>query len=235
MKYSVDLTIECQGYIHMIEELRPFGDVLQIGIGHKKAAAAIAAYHPKSHVIIESDPVLIRAVDKTAHALFESGGAFDILLEPWQKVLPTLGVFDIIYCEILELGGLFSELPRIRYSDRDLDGFCEGTAKSAPEQLFRFLHELLHNGQISEEQLSHMVKKYKLHGPVPQLKQSCKQMVACLKECLSSHMRQGSFFGAVLNDLVTAFEDPEFVALVSDPYVELRECKGGLIVEKLSK
>ena len=57
-------------------------------------------------------------------------------------------------------------------------------------------------------------------------------MIACLKICLDSHMRKGSLFAAPLDDLAIAYDDPVFVQIATDPFVEIREIKDGILVEK---
>ena len=43
-----------------IDRLRPKGDVLEIGFGMGYSATQIQKYKPKSHTIIEMDPVVIK-------------------------------------------------------------------------------------------------------------------------------------------------------------------------------
>jgi len=212
----------------MIAALQPFGDVLQVGFGQKKAAFQIGACHPKTHTIIEGDPFLLQK----AQEWIKEHPHVRLIADVWQQALFSLAVFDTIYCELREIGGLWPEFTRMRYCDRDLETFCDGVVKTAPEQLFRFLHELAHNGQITPEQLKSTLRKYQLSGTPPKVKKSCRQMVVCLKLCLETHMRPGSRFAAPLDDFSIALEDPLFLAINADPYVEIRECEGGIVVEK---
>lgn len=211
----------------MIELLRPSGDFLQIGFGKKNIASKCIAFHPKRYTLIESDPFEL----EKAKEWMKHHPHVTLLAELWQNALPSLGLFDTIYCELTEMGGLWPDLARFRYTDHDLEILSDSAAKTSSPQLFRFLHELSHNGQITEEQRDKMIGKYKLEGEVPKIKKSCRQMVACLKLCLDAHMRKGSRFAAPL-DLSIAYDDPLFVQIATDPFVEIRDAGDGIVVEK---
>jgi hypothetical protein len=212
----------------MIDILRPSGNFLQIGFGKKNVASRCFAFHPQSYTLIEADPLKLEEVKNW----MKKHPGVTLITDIWQTALLPLGIFDSIYCELTDITGLWPELTRIRYTDHDLESFCETAVKTAPEQLFRFLHELAHNGQITPEQLEKMVRRHKLTGSVPKMKKSCAQMIACLKMCLDRHMRKGSLFAAPLDDLATAYEDPAFAQIAVDPFVEIRDVGEGIVVEK---
>lgn len=212
----------------MMGLFRPNGDFLQVGFGKKEIASRWITYHPKSYTLIEGDLFVLEKVDSWV----KKHPQVVLFKDIWQKALPTLSVFDTIYCELNDASGLWPELTHIRYSDRDLEIFCKAVSKTNPEQLFRFLHELTHNGQITKEQLNSMIHHYKLEGSVPRIKKSYAQMIACLKMCLESHMRVGSLFAAPLDDLSAAYENPLFAQIALDPFVEIRDVGEGVVVEK---
>ena len=76
-----------------IDKLQPKGDVLEIGFGMGYSATQIQKYKPKSHTIIEMDPVVIKK-------LKEWSKDYDniIIVEgTWQEKIHDLGTFDEIF------------------------------------------------------------------------------------------------------------------------------------------
>ena len=81
-------------YMEMcIDKLQPKGDVLEIGFGMGYSATQIQKYKPKSHTIIEMDPVVIKR-------LKEWSKDYDniIIVEgTWQEKIHNLGTFDEVF------------------------------------------------------------------------------------------------------------------------------------------
>jgi len=76
-----------------IDKLQPKGDVLEIGFGMGYSATQIQKYKPKSHTIIEMDPMVIEKAKKWA----EDYDNITIVQGTWQKELSKLGTFDEIF------------------------------------------------------------------------------------------------------------------------------------------
>ena len=76
-----------------IDKLQPKGDVLEIGFGMGYSATAIQKYKPKSHTIIEMDPIVIKKLKKWA----ENYDNIIIIEGTWQEKLHTLGTFDEVF------------------------------------------------------------------------------------------------------------------------------------------
>ncbi len=222
----------------LMESLHPFGDVLQVGFRSNFVANEIHKYLPRSHVLIESHAPQIPDAKEWAK---KHGAVFEEMA--WRQALPRLGVFDTIFFAgsneetplwALEAKGVAKEieaqipqLTKMRYTDADLEPFCKASAKEAPESLYRFLHELEQNGQISKEQKEKMIKKFHLKkGPevLPIRKKHLDVTFVFLKECLTLHMRKGSRFSCFLEDPTSKYEDPRFVdEIIANPWVDYRE------------
>ena len=76
-----------------IDKLQPKGDVLEIGFGMGYSATQIQKYKPKSHTIIEMDPLVIKRLKKWAIDYDNI-----IIVEgTWQSQMKNLGKFDEIF------------------------------------------------------------------------------------------------------------------------------------------
>ena len=76
-----------------IGKLQPKGDVLEIGFGMGYSATQIQKYKPKSHTIIEMDPLAIKRLKKWAR----NYDNINIVEGTWQKEIHKLGTFDEIF------------------------------------------------------------------------------------------------------------------------------------------
>ena len=76
-----------------IDELKPKGNVLEIGFGMGYSATQIQKYKPKSHTIIEMDPLVIKRLKKWSKKYKN----INIVEGMWQKTLSTLDDFDEIF------------------------------------------------------------------------------------------------------------------------------------------
>ena len=76
-----------------INELKPKGDVLEIGFGMGYSATQIQKYKPKSHTIIECDGMVVEKVKEWS----KNYDNIIIIEGTWQKQLNNLGNFDEIF------------------------------------------------------------------------------------------------------------------------------------------
>ena len=206
-----------------LDEIRPFGDVLEIGVGHP--LSSIEAFHPKSHLRL------------------------DLEKEQWQKALPLLGIFDFILYNgrviekaHVETGNLLlqegkktvqkvqeaiPELSRIRYSDKDLDSFSQHLGEAQKPYLSRFLIELVGNGQITEEQHQRQIEKYHLEKRGRKKSAVTEDhLFECIQECLM-HMRKGSCFSSLIG-AASKYEDPRFFEhIIANPSLDYQERPAG--------
>tara|TARA_R100000315_G_C5213356_1_gene127021 strand:- start:134 stop:970 length:837 start_codon:yes stop_codon:yes gene_type:complete len=88
-----------------IDELKPTGDVLEIGFGMAYSATQIQKYKPKSHTIIECNPTVIEKAKKWAEGYPDSD--IRIVEGTWQEKTETLGVFDQIFFDDYAVEGLY--------------------------------------------------------------------------------------------------------------------------------
>lgn len=84
-----------------IDELKPRGDVLEVGFGCGYSATFIQKYEPKSHTIIECDLAAIEKANEWKKGYPESD--IRIVEGTWQETFDTLGVFDEIFHDDYEL------------------------------------------------------------------------------------------------------------------------------------
>ena len=70
-----------------IDKLQPKGDVLEIGFGMGYSATQIQKYKPKSHTIIEMDPLVIKRLKKWA----KDYDNIIIVEGTWQEKINNLG------------------------------------------------------------------------------------------------------------------------------------------------
>lgn len=168
-----------------VDELKPFGDVLEIGFGLGYSATHIQSYKPKSHTIIEYHPLIAQKAREFA----KKYSSVTIIEDTWQNALKNLGVFDCIFFDdyplesqqylkkmekesvhssfivkqgeklMKEIHQQFPNLSTQKYSDQDLDDFMKTVASELKEQLCTFLQQLYGNEQITREQFEKLAKK----------------------------------------------------------------------------
>jgi hypothetical protein len=223
----------------LIDQLKPSGEVLEIGFGLGYSADRIQAAHPTHHTIIEPNPNMAKKAMEWA----KGRKNVSVIQDTWEKTLPKLGVFDSVFfndfdpdtvaanhnfCEashlflqkgkdlVDEIKKTFPSLTKIRYSDADLQGLFGDRKTFDSLQMANFLHELRENGQITKEQQEKFVSKYQLPQAGRRVKSEKKEDEAfsCLKECLEKHMKKGSRFSCFSCSPVSKFENPEFFDLV---------------------
>ena len=76
-----------------IDKLQPKGDVLEIGFGMGYSATQIQKYKPKSHTIIEMNPIVIKRLKRWS----KNYNNINIVEGTWQEKLKGLGTFDTIF------------------------------------------------------------------------------------------------------------------------------------------
>ncbi|VHO04193.1 hypothetical protein [Candidatus Rhabdochlamydia sp. T3358] len=180
-----------------VDELQPFGDVLEIGFGLGYSASHIQSYKPKSHTIIEYHPLIAQK----ARDFAKKYPHVTIIEDTWQNALKSLGVFDCIFFDdyplesqqhlekiekesqesslivkqaellIKEINQQFPNLSTQKYSDQDLDDFVKTVASEPKEQLATFLEQLHNNQQITKQQLERLTKKHNIQLKEPSEKQ----------------------------------------------------------------
>jgi predicted O-methyltransferase YrrM len=180
-----------------IDELQPFGDVLEIGFGLGYSASHIQSHKPKSHTIIEYHPLIAQK----ARDFAKKYSHVTIIEDTWQNALKSLGVFDCIFFDdyplesqqylekiekesqesslivkqaellIKEINQQFPNLSTQKYSDQDLDDFVKTIASEPKEQLVTFLQQLYNNKQITKKQFERLAKKHNMHLKEPSKRQ----------------------------------------------------------------
>lgn len=237
----------------LIDALKPFGEVLQVGFEHGYAADRIQAFRPKSHTIIETN----QETAKRAKEWSKKHPHSTVIQEPWQKVLKTLGEFDAVFFDDPFLrdsalavqreqcaeGALFlrkgkefltsvkSQIPQVmtvHYSDQDIDDFYHKAGKFHPQNLPRFFAELKSNGQISKEQYEASLLKYGIEKvePVSQHAAIAPEDLVFdfIQECLSKHLRKHGRLAWFSNDRVSRYEDPRFSkSIITNPNLDFQE------------
>ena len=97
-----------------IDKLQPKGDVLEIGFGMGYSATQIQKYNPKSHTIIEMNPIVIKRLKKWA----KDYDNIIIVEGTWQKEIHNLGKFDEIFIDDYPLKEPENNLDRKVISER---------------------------------------------------------------------------------------------------------------------
>jgi hypothetical protein len=233
----------------LIDELRPAGDVLEVGFKSGYAAERIQTFRPKRHIIIESDPELVQEAKKWAAGRPNT----DVIENTWQKALPALGSFDTVFYNDFPMSEMNSDLEMVRhlnpqeaaiaakkakelmqmleaelaqfavhYSDQEIDAFCKHANPLQTKELPGFLRKLKEKGYISEQQYQNAIKKYHLDKEPSSKKPE--PMLAFLNDCLQHHMHKGSRFSAFLKDTTSKYEDSQFFdRIITNPNLDYQE------------
>ena len=228
----------------LVETLKPFGDVLEVGFDQGIAAEFIQFYPIKTHTIIERDSEVLGAARRFASKYSN----VTVIEGSWQEVLANLPSFDTVFFNysdptlisfcpkesnlILKQGQellvsvykTFPEIDSLCYSNKDLESLYGEVGQLHPKEFARFLSELKERSQISEEQYEGILKQYPL--PVPeQKKPSFKDSaLVFLEKCLQKHLRKGSRFSCVSPFPVSKYEDPEFFdQVITNPEFDYQE------------
>lgn len=236
----------------VIDSLQPSGDVLEVGFGLGDAANRIQTYHPKSHIIIESDPDRVME----ARVWARSYSNVSIISNAWEKELPLLGQFDAIFFgdysmendvamlkqlypqDLSQISGQAKELlnrieeelsrVKIRFTDQQIEEFYEKMGQQNLDKLPKFFNKLKDQGNISDKQHQGILKKYYAANTKKSQNQSVPSekndpMLVFLEACFD-HMHKGSRFSSVLSDNISKYEDSMFFEkVITNPELEYRE------------
>jgi guanidinoacetate N-methyltransferase len=108
----------------LVDNLSPFGDVLEVGFGLGYSANRIQTFPINSYTVIENDPEVVeRALEWAAKQQCD----IRVVEGPWQETLKYLGTFDSIF---------FDDSPHENYPDKD------------NSRLYDFYYEIL-DGHVS--------------------------------------------------------------------------------------
>jgi hypothetical protein len=239
-RYQVMMAWEKPYMEACIDALKPSGDVLEVGFGLGYSANRIQFYHPKTHTIIECDPVVIAKAKEWA----KGRSGVTIIEKTWQEALPGLGQFDVIFFDdyplepsgkienaameaayaapIVQAGKRLMQeqeqmLPQMKaqqYSDNDLQEFITMLPEQEKSHLPKFLIELYNQGQVKKDQLKTYLSKEQLASLEERTpsKESCRndRLFDFLLPCLEKHMRKGARFSCYLESSISKYEDPLF-------------------------
>lgn len=228
-------------YMHAcIDALYPSGDVLEVGFGCGYAAERIQTYKPRSHTIIECDPVV--ATRAKEFAAQHTG--VRIIEATWQLVLPSLGVFDTLFFDdyplesgetmqkwqteakladtLLHQGAdlleeVKSSLPflqQIHYSQQEVGAFVEEQSRLgiSNASLARFVGELAERGQIDlqTKEVLFSSLEWQELPPTTQPPHRSERFYLFLEQVLARHVRLGSRISCFLESAQSKVEDPLF-------------------------
>lgn len=246
----------------LIDELKPFGDVLEVGFGHGYASEKIQSFKPKSHTVIEASPELFKKAQTWAKKYPNT----QVLEGQWQDILPTLGIFDSIFINNYpiesEMGmmnrihpeevkvtseqakELLNQLEKeisqldVKYSDKEIEDFYEKIGRYNKKELPNFFKKLKDYGYITQAQYKEVLKKYPFgenSKEQPSRPMSGDTTFTFLEECLKNHMRKGSRFSCFSNDITTKFEDAQFFEnIITNPFLDYNEKMVPIKVPKFS-
>jgi len=174
-----------------IEALKPHGDVLEIGFGLGYSATAIEKFKPKSHTIIECDPVVFKKAEEWA----KKYPNVKLIQGTWQQTLAKLGNFDSIFfddysplsekeiekliensevCEKLNeetqeilqnLEKTIKTFKNIHFSDEDLKHFANKVLSQypvTPEYVMKFINNLENWGNITAQQKQAFIREFEV-------------------------------------------------------------------------
>ncbi|MES2121418.1 MAG: hypothetical protein V4492_01415 [Chlamydiota bacterium] len=232
----------------LLELLDLSADVLQIGFIKKEFATEIQLKQPKSHVVVESRPERLHNAIKWS----KKNRQAKILQGSWEAVLPSLSKFHAIVVEegdatpvsgretqhahvLLEKGAKLTQyveeavpgLNERKYSDQDLEEFCQHYASAQHSQISHFLAELKAKGQITGQQYEHVVAKYQLSrvdvAIAAKKAKAANPVFPFVSECLN-HLDNGGKFAMLLKEGASYFEDPQFFeSIVTNPHLDYQE------------
>jgi len=219
----------------LIDQLAPSGEVLEIGFG--PSSLHIQTYQPKSHTIIEHDPLLAKEAKKMPNVI--------VIQDTWQNALSNLGIFDTIIVsgyplekeeelpsllkhvsvakplleKEQEIAGMVSEtlpdLKTLTYSDQDIDAFCSLIAQTQPKEAAQFLDDLKADGQITLEQYERALSKHHLltkgaESVLVDFWKHSDHLLLFLTTSLKSHLNKGGKIACLLHEAISKYDDHQF-------------------------
>lgn len=237
-----------KSYIELlIDELKPFGDTLEIGFGLGISAERLQKYEVKSHTIIEVNP----QIAEKAKIWSTKHNNVRIIQDSWQNALPNLGIFDAIFFNaypiesgeelssedasgisnsintlLVDLKNQMSQI-NIKFTDKEIDEFYNKIGQFNLNVLPEFLNGLKNRGNISPQQYENSIKKYKLENKSINQSSELKEaepMLTFLEACINNHMKIGSRFTSFLLNSKSKFEDTVFFdRIITTPELEYTE------------
>lgn len=246
----------------LIDELGPFGDVLEVGFGRGFGAERIQSFKPKSHTIIETDEEAFKDAQNWA----KNFNHINLIKGTWQTCLPQLGVFDAIFFndypidnemgmmnrinpeeiaktsseakELLDaMNNQLSKL-KVHYSDKEIDGFYQKVGQFNRNKLSQFFKKLQEYGFITEKQFENTLQKYQLEKATEESAPMRPQdnTLEFLNACLKDHMHKGSRFSCFSNDITSKYEDTQFFEhVITNPFLDYNERLIPIEVPKFSE
>jgi protein-L-isoaspartate O-methyltransferase len=236
-----------------IDALKPSGDVLEVGFGFGYSATRVQHYHPRTHTIIECEPV----VAKRAREWAKNHQGVTIIEKTWQEALPQLGQYDAVFFDdypleepstvekaikeadkvvpivnegrqkMKEIKEQLPQLETIKYSDNDLHAFAHAISKEEKHQLPRFFFDLYKNHHITRSQLEKLVSKEEIEKAergVSAHPARNDRLFAFLVPCFDKHLRVGGRFSCFIENPVSKYRDPLFEKhVITNPFVEYTE------------
>ncbi|MES2200219.1 MAG: class I SAM-dependent methyltransferase [Chlamydiota bacterium] len=223
----------------IIAQIKPKSRVLEVGFG--LASSQIIKYNPTSYIIIEADP----KIAKEAMDWAKEYPNVTVIEGNWKTALAKLENFDAIFfndysarndisCEepselvrkekelMAHVKETIPHLTTIQYADHDLEMFCDPLIKESSKDVFRFLVELNQNGQISNEQLTRLIKKYNLEkeelNKKPPVSKPTDFLFPFVNECLEKHLSKGGLLAAFSKDATSRFENSLFFEKIITNY-----------------
>lgn len=228
----------------LIDNLRPSGNVLQVGFALGDAGETIQTYHPISHLIIEPDEELATRAKKWA----VQHPSVKIINAPWREILPTLGSFDAIFFNDYPLNSeLGKEAPKppkyvpeeqesidsveeqiaqtqCRFSEENFDAFCESFDYQLINELPQFLYSILQRGNISKAQYEKALKKFNLAEFDGKPAMYIKNTNNFLKHCIKDHLNKDGRLSSFLLSPTSKYEDPVFLdQILANPNLDYSE------------
>lgn len=223
----------------IIQQLKPRTRVLEVGFG--LASSQIIQHKPASYTIIEVDP----GMAKEARDFAKQYPNVTVIEGDWKAALSRLGNFDAIFFNDYSVKNDFSygepsellcqekelmthikktipHLTTIKYTDNDLETFCDPIAKESPKETARFLFDLERNGQISHEQCRRLIKKYELEKEdvkvQPPVLKPIDYLLPFVSVCLEKHLSKGGLLAAFSKDASSRFENALFFEKIITNY-----------------
>ncbi len=173
-----------------INALQPSGDVLEVGFGLGYSATQIQKYHPKSHTIIECDPIVI----EKAQGWAKNYPNVKIIQGYWQDLLKNLGLFDAIFFDDYtpfdaeEVERIEDKVKKLQRAEKDLQILQEEVQKT----LLSALRQNNNSKIEKHSQASSKANNMKNEENTRDSRASSDRLVIFFQLCLDHHMHPGA-------------------------------------------
>lgn len=163
--------------IACIDELKPHGDVLEIGFGLGYSANQIQSYKPKNHTIIESDPAAIAVAKEWA----KRRPGVKIIEGTWQDQLGKLGVFDTVFFDDYtplskeDVEGIQKDSEKSKAISEEIQSLKDSIAdqlyefshiKFSDQDVRNFISQSLDRPNIQADSVSEFLNRLELQGNI---------------------------------------------------------------------